>query len=129
MKPMKPRHIQPGASNLPRTGLTQGTQGAALAYDAADRRTALTLPNGIVFSYTYDAASRLIGQTYTGPNGVLRDLAYSYQTREGPRAGRTDARCAGSGRPSPVKGPCKSGKDPRQYPQTAVDREERRWRN
>jgi RHS repeat-associated protein len=60
------------------TGLTQGTQSAGVAYDAANRRTTLTLPNGIVLSYSYDTASRLIGQTYTGPSGVLGDLTYGF---------------------------------------------------
>lgn len=53
---------------------------ASLAYDVANRRTVLTLPNGIVVTYQYDEASHLIGQTYIGPAGVLGDLTYQYDT-------------------------------------------------
>jgi YD repeat-containing protein len=60
------------------TGIAQATQGATLAYDPASRRTSLVLPNGITATYTYDEASRLVSQTYTGPGGALGDLTYSY---------------------------------------------------
>jgi YD repeat-containing protein len=60
------------------TGIAQATQGATLAYDPASRRISLVLPNGITVTYSYDEASRLIGQTYTGPTGPLGDLTYQY---------------------------------------------------
>lgn len=48
------------------------------AYDAANRRTSLTLPNGIVMTYSFDAVSQLSGINYTlGPN-TLGTLTYSY---------------------------------------------------
>jgi YD repeat-containing protein len=62
------------------TGVAQATQAATFVYDPAGRRTSLVLPNGITVTYSYDEASRLIGQTYTGPNGVLGDLTYQYDT-------------------------------------------------
>jgi YD repeat-containing protein len=52
-----------------------------LTYDAANRRSTLTLPNGVRASYSYDAASRLIAQSYTGPQGLLGDLTYTYDPR------------------------------------------------
>src|SRR5260370_41091526 len=36
-----------------------GGSSATMLYDAAGRRTSLTLPNGIMVGYGYDAASRL----------------------------------------------------------------------
>lgn len=60
------------------TGIVQGPQTASLTYDPANRRTTLVLPTGITVGYQYDNASRLIAQTYTGLNGPLGDLSYSY---------------------------------------------------
>jgi YD repeat-containing protein len=37
---------------------------AQYAYDNANRRSTLTLPNGVVTEYGYDAASQLTGLTY-----------------------------------------------------------------
>ncbi len=50
----------------------------ALGYDAAGRRTSLTLPNGIVTEYAYDAASELTGLTYRLGGNVLGTLTYAY---------------------------------------------------
>jgi RHS repeat-associated protein len=60
------------------TQIVQGSQTATLAYDPSNRRTTLGLPNGIVVTYTYDEASRLVAQAYTGPQGLLGDLTYTY---------------------------------------------------
>ena len=48
-------------------------------YDAAGRRTSLTLPNGVLAEYGYDNASRLTSITYK-QNGttLLGDLTYAY---------------------------------------------------
>ncbi len=71
-------HVGTEGTSSRLTGITQGPQTAGLTYDAAHRRTTLSLPNGIVVEYAYDEASRLTGQTYTGPSGLLGDLTYSY---------------------------------------------------
>jgi len=60
------------------TQIVQGSQGADFTYDTVNRRTSLVLPNGITVTYTYDEASRLIAQTYTGPTGPLGNLSYAY---------------------------------------------------
>src|SRR5262245_17971368 len=50
----------------------------AITYDAAGRRTAVTLPNGVLTTYTYDSASRLTRIVYSRGNTVLGDLTYTY---------------------------------------------------
>jgi len=57
---------------------TQGASNVGFAYDSNGRRTSLALPNGVVASYSYDAASQLTGINYQG--GVLApaNLTYSY---------------------------------------------------
>ena len=47
-------------------------------YDAADRRTTLTLPNGVSTQYGYDTASRLTALTYKLGATTLGDLQYTY---------------------------------------------------
>jgi RHS repeat-associated protein len=49
-----------------------------IQYDAANRRTLLTLPNGVSTEYQYDVASRLTALIYRNAIGILGDLAYSY---------------------------------------------------
>jgi YD repeat-containing protein len=53
------------------TSVTQGTATVGFTYDTANRRTGLTLPNGVTAAYAYDAASKVTGITYacwsTGP--------------------------------------------------------------
>jgi RHS repeat-associated protein len=56
----------------------RGTASVTLAYDNADRRTSLTLPNGIVVEYAYDDDSRLTGLTYTQGMSTLGTLTYGY---------------------------------------------------
>jgi RHS repeat-associated protein len=48
------------------------------AYDAASRRTSLTLPNGVVTELGYNAASQLIGLKYRKGAMTLGDLTYEY---------------------------------------------------
>ena len=50
-----------------------------LAYDAADRRTGLTYPNGVATEYDYDQASRLTDLLTRDPQGnVLDGYVYTY---------------------------------------------------
>jgi RHS repeat-associated protein len=82
------------------TGITQGTAGVSFAYDAAGRRASLTLPDGVVVNYGYDAASELTGLSYTSGGAVLGNLTYAYDS-DGRRVqmGGTLAR---TGMPSPT---------------------------
>ena len=48
------------------------------AYDAASRRTSLTLPNGIQVGYAYDQASRLSALTWTLGQNQIGNLIYTY---------------------------------------------------
>jgi YD repeat-containing protein len=63
----------------------------ALNYDAANRRTSLTLPNGMAVAYTYDSDTRVTGITYS--MGAIGGLVYRYDVngriaeRSGSRAG------------------------------------------
>ena len=36
------------------SGITQGSSSVGFSYDSANRRTTLTLPNGVTVTYTYD---------------------------------------------------------------------------
>jgi RHS repeat-associated protein len=58
--------------------IAQGSTTVSFGYDSANRRTSLTLPNGIVVSYGYDTASELTGLTYTLGSNTLGNLTYSY---------------------------------------------------
>jgi RHS repeat-associated protein len=60
------------------TQIVRGNAIVGMSYDGAGRRTALSLPNGIVTTYAYDAASRLTGLTYTRGATVLGSLTYAY---------------------------------------------------
>jgi RHS repeat-associated protein len=64
------------------TMITQGTASVVLGYDAANRRTSLTLPDGIVVSYGYDSASRLTSIVYQKGGSVLGNLAYAYDQND-----------------------------------------------
>lgn len=50
----------------------------SFGYDNANRRTTLTLPNGIVVSYSYDNASQLIALGYVKGSTTLGNLTYAY---------------------------------------------------
>jgi YD repeat-containing protein len=61
------------------TQITQGSSTVSCAYHNAGRRTSLTLLNGILVEYAYDAASRLASITYKqNRTTVLGDLTYEY---------------------------------------------------
>ena len=60
------------------TQITRGTPTVSFAYDNANRRSSLTLPNGIVMSYSYDDSSELTAITYTHSGSTLGDLSYTY---------------------------------------------------
>jgi len=60
------------------TQITQGSATVQFSYDSDNRRTSLTLPNGVVTTYTYDTASQLIGITYDSGANALGSLSYSY---------------------------------------------------
>jgi YD repeat-containing protein len=70
--------ILSGAANR-LTQITQGSSAVTYTYDAAGRRTSVTLPNGVLVEYAYDNASRLTEITYK-QNGttVLGNLTYEY---------------------------------------------------
>jgi YD repeat-containing protein len=58
--------------------IAQGTSTVAFSYDAANRRTALTLPNGVVTGYSYDAGSQLTAITHQIGPSVIGNLSYGY---------------------------------------------------
>src|SRR5260370_1157705 len=58
--------------------IQKGTSSVSFGYDNDNRRTSMTLPNGIVVSYVYDAGSRLNGLTYQLNGTTLGALIYSY---------------------------------------------------
>ena len=60
------------------TQITQGAASGSFTYDNANRRTSLTLPNGVSTEYAYDAASRLTGLTYQLGPTPLGTLTYAY---------------------------------------------------
>jgi len=60
------------------TSISQGASGVAIAYDDANRRTSVTLPDSIAEQYAYDTADRLTGITYKLGASTLGDLNYSY---------------------------------------------------
>lgn len=60
------------------TQITQASSTVAIAYNAAGRRTSLTLPNGILTEYGYDLASQLTSLTYKRGGSVIGDLTYNY---------------------------------------------------
>jgi RHS repeat-associated protein len=60
------------------TQLTRGSLTVSVAYDAAGRRSSLTLPNGLTVHYAYDNADQLTGLTYKQGGSTLGDLTYGY---------------------------------------------------
>jgi YD repeat-containing protein len=44
--------------------IIQGSGSVTITYDDADRRSTVTLPNGVVVDYDYDDANQLAGLTY-----------------------------------------------------------------
>jgi RHS repeat-associated protein len=60
------------------TAVTQGTATVSIGYDNANRRTSLTLPNGIVTEYSYDSDSQLTDLTYKLGGSTIGTLVYTY---------------------------------------------------
>ena len=56
--------------------VTQGTQTVTLTYDDAGRRTGLTYPNGVVTSYGYDNANRLLSINHVKTPTTIEALTY-----------------------------------------------------
>ena len=55
------------------------SQSISIAYDSANRRSGLSLPNGIRIAYAWDAANQLTSITYRkADNSLIGDLGYSY---------------------------------------------------
>jgi len=65
--------------------ITQGSSTVGFTYDNGSRRATLTLPNGVVMTYSYDQASELSGITYKVGTTTLGDLSYMYDS-DGRRA-------------------------------------------
>ena len=82
------------------TQITQGSSSVSFGYDANGRRTLLTLPNGVVVSYSYDGASQLTALNYALGGATLGNLAYNYDLA-GRRTGATGS-FARTGLPNPV---------------------------
>lgn len=60
------------------TQITQGTTSVGYGYDNANRRTSLTLPNGIVVEYGYNTANELTSLTYKNGATTMGALGYGY---------------------------------------------------
>jgi RHS repeat-associated protein len=60
--------------------ISQGATSVLFGYDAANRRTSFTLPNGLVVSYAYDSASEPTGINYQLAGTSLGSLTYSYDS-------------------------------------------------
>ena len=62
------------------TQIAQGTSTVGFSYDTVNRRSTLTLSNGVNMSYTYDNDSRVTGITYKFNANTLGNLTYSYDS-------------------------------------------------
>jgi len=60
--------------------VTQGSQSVTLAYDDAGRRASLTYPNGVITSYGYDNANRLLTINHAKTATTIEALTYTYDT-------------------------------------------------
>jgi len=60
------------------TQIAQGTSTVGLTYDNANRHSTLTLPNGIVATYSYDNDSHLTGISYALNSNPVGVLNYGY---------------------------------------------------
>lgn len=84
------------------TQIMQGTATVQFGYDAANRRTSLTLPNGVVTEDAYDAASQLVGLTYKKGATQLGNLTYEYDSAGRRAKGRRKFRSHKSASSHPV---------------------------
>jgi len=60
------------------TQITQGTSTVGFTYDNINRRSTMTLANGVNLAYTYDNDSRLTEITYKFNSNTLGNLTYAY---------------------------------------------------
>jgi RHS repeat-associated protein len=60
------------------TSIVQGASTVSLGYDSNGRRTSMTLPNGVVATLSYDAASQLTQMVYQGGSQGTQNLIYTY---------------------------------------------------
>jgi YD repeat-containing protein len=60
------------------TQMAQGANVVGLAYGAANRKSSVTLPNGVVATPTFDAANQLLALSYDHSGTHIGDLAYTY---------------------------------------------------
>lgn len=71
--------VQYAYDNLDRlVSITQNGKAYGYQYDKLGRRTSLTRPNGVMTTYTYDAASRLTALSHKKGAQVLEGYSYSY---------------------------------------------------
>jgi RHS repeat-associated protein len=82
------------------TGITQGSSAVSIALDADSRRTSLTLPNGVVGTYSYDTGSQLTGISYSFGQMSLGTLSYTYDA--GGRRTQVSGTAARTGLPQAV---------------------------
>jgi uncharacterized protein RhaS with RHS repeats len=82
------------------TQIAQGTSTVGFSYDNANRRSTLSLSNGVNVSYTYDNDSRVTGITYKFNANTLGDLSYMYDSLG--RRTLVDGSFASTGLPSAV---------------------------
>src|SRR6185312_15340269 len=62
------------------TQIAQGATTVGFGYDNDNRRSTLTLSNGVNISYSYDNDSRVTGITYNFGANLLGNLTYSYDS-------------------------------------------------
>jgi RHS repeat-associated protein len=60
------------------TSITRGTNVFTFEYDAANRRTRMRYPNGVVTTYTYDQNSRLLTLKAQKDGTAITDFTYTY---------------------------------------------------
>jgi RHS repeat-associated protein len=60
------------------SSIVQGASTVSFGYDSNGRRTSMTLPNGVVASLSYDAASQLTQMVYQGGSKPPQNLIYTY---------------------------------------------------
>jgi RHS repeat-associated protein len=60
------------------SSIVQGASTVSFGYDSNGRRTSMTLPNGVVATLSYDAASQLTQMVYQGGSQGTQNLIYTY---------------------------------------------------
>jgi RHS repeat-associated protein len=80
--------------------ITQGSSVVTFGHDNADRRTSLTLPNGVLVEYSFDSTSKLTGITYKLGVATLGGLTYDYDLAG--RRVQVNGSFARTGLPQPV---------------------------